>query len=84
MASSRGTMTLFSTVSAFAPGYDVVTSTVGGAIFGNCSTGSLMRAINPSNNIPADMTIDRTGRSINVFTVILYCLLFFNLISAPS
>ena len=68
MASSSGTMTLFSTVSALAPGYDVVTSTVGGAMFGNCSTGSPDSDMMPNSIIATDITMERTGRSMNVFT----------------
>ena len=40
-------MTDFIHVFASAPEYEVVTSTVGGAIFGYCSTGKVFRQINP-------------------------------------
>ena len=68
--SSSGTITLFITVSAFAPVYDACTLTVGGAMFGNCSIGSCTNPIIPSITINTDMTPARIGRSMNVLTVI--------------
>ena len=55
--------------------YDVVTLIVGGAISGYCSTGKDTRPITPANIIVIDITVERTGRSINVFKFINYSLI---------
>ena len=67
--SSRGTMTLFSTVSALAPVYVADTRTVGGAMLGNCSIGNWISPNMPSATINTEMTPASMGRSIKVFTV---------------
>ena len=71
IASSSGTSTLFCTVSAFAPAYAAETLTVGGAISGNCSTGSCARLIRPTRRITIEITPANIGLSMNVFTFII-------------
>ena len=71
IASSRGTTTLFCTVSAFAPVYDAMTRTVGGAISGNCSSGRLASPMIPTSTISTLITQDNIGRSMKVFTFML-------------
>ena len=65
-------MTDFWIVSALAPGYEARTITVGGAMSGYCSTGSVARPIRPPITITMDMTDASTGRSIKCFSVIGY------------
>ena len=69
--SSRGTMTLFSTVSALAPVYVADTRTVGGAMLGNCSIGNWISPNMPSATINTEITPESMGRSIKVFTVMI-------------
>ena len=75
MASSRGAITDFCTVSADAPGYAVITITVGGAMSGNCSIGRVFMLISPTSTMTMDITAERTGRSMNVLNFILYLLI---------
>src|SRR5258706_11888862 len=67
IASSKGVATALATTSAFAPGYDAVTCTVGGAMSGNKVTGIVNNDINPNKRIMIDTTVDKTGLSINLF-----------------
>src|SRR5258706_5013173 len=67
MASSNGVATALATTSAFAPGYDAVTCTVGGAMSGNKVIGKVNNDINPNKRIMIDTTVDKTGLSINLF-----------------
>ena len=66
--SSSGAMTEFNTVWALAPW---LTYTVGGAMSGYCSTGSVKSEISPITRISTDMEIAITGRFINIFPFIL-------------
>src|SRR5690606_40589961 len=68
-ASSMGVATERATASALAPGYDAVTTTVGGAISGNCEMGKVSAEIAPSKINKMEMTVDNTGRSINFFNI---------------
>src|SRR5215470_11050355 len=52
------------TVSAEAPGYDVVIFTVGGTISGYCATGRIASAPRPSNVTKMLSTVAKRGRSI--------------------
>ena len=72
MASSRGTMTLFCTVSALAPVYEAITRTVGGAISGNCSSARRLSPMMPISTISTLMTPDNIGRSMKVLTFMAY------------
>ena len=65
MALSKGVTTAFTHVSALAPVYFVVTVTSGGAILGNCVIGNWVKAIIPSNRMKTEITIDKTGLSVN-------------------
>ena len=47
-----------------------MTSTVGGTMLGNCSTGSVTSAMHPNSTMATEMTMESTGRSINVFSFI--------------
>ena len=69
ICSSSGTTTLLNTTSAFAPWYDAATTTVGGAISGYCDIGSEVRPSTPRIKIMMEITVDRTGRSINLFSI---------------
>ncbi len=64
--SSRGAITELSTAWALAPVYVVDTRIVGGARSGYCVIGSDVRPIKPSNTIKIDITVDSTGRLMNV------------------
>jgi hypothetical protein len=75
IASSSGTTTLFWNVSALAPGYDADTKIVGGAIFGYRSIGSDAKPISPPITITMEITVESTGRSINVLIFILILLI---------
>jgi hypothetical protein len=66
---SNGVATERATTSALAPGYDAVTTTLGGAISGNKVTGKVYKDIAPSNNNIIETTVDKTGRSINLFSI---------------
>src|SRR5699024_12635978 len=70
-----GIITLFRTVSALAPGKVAVTLTVGGAISGYWVIGNEVIPKIPSMTIRMEMTVDKTGLSIN-FLSIIYILLF--------
>lgn|SRR5690606_15476440 len=70
MASSRGVATALATTSAFAPGYNAVTCTVGGAMSGNNVMGSVNRDINPSRVSNIETTVDKTGLSMNILSII--------------
>ena len=72
MASSRGTTTLFCTVSALAPVYDAMIRTVGGAISGNCSNANRLSPMIPTSTISTLITPDSIGLSIKVLTFINY------------
>jgi len=75
IASSRGVATALATTSAFAPGYDAVTCTVGGAMSGNNVMGKVNSDINPSKSSMIDTTVDKTGLSINLFIMRIILLL---------
>jgi hypothetical protein len=75
MASSRGVATALATTSAFAPGYDAATCTVGGAMSGNKVMGKVNSDINPSKSSMIDTTVDNTGLSINLFIMRIILLL---------
>ena len=66
ICSSRGAITLFSTVWAFAPVYDVLTCTVGGAMSGYWVTGMDTRPRIPKMTIMMEITVESTGRLINL------------------
>jgi hypothetical protein len=55
--------------SLLAPGYSTVTFTFGGDILGNCVTGSDMSASAPRNTMMSDITIDNTGRCMNLLNI---------------
>jgi hypothetical protein len=71
IASSSGTITLFWNVSALAPGYDADTKIVGGAMFGYRSIGNDANPMIPPITTIIDITVESTGRSINVLIFIL-------------
>src|SRR5688572_19531587 len=60
--SSIGAATVRDRVSALAPGYEVVISTVGGAISGYCATASRLAARKPASTMMIAMTPANTGR----------------------
>ena len=64
--SSRGVMTEFNTVCASAPVYDVDTIIVGGAMSGYCSIGRLTSPIVPSSTKNMEITVESTGRFMNL------------------
>ena len=61
ICASSGVRVLFAIVSASAPGYEAVTTTVGGVRFGNCDIGRLLIAVNPKIIIIMAITAERTG-----------------------
>src|SRR5215471_16292118 len=67
IASSNGVATERATTSAFAPGYNAVTCTVGGAISGNKVMGRVYNDNNPNNTRIIDTTVESTGRSMKRF-----------------
>src|SRR3569833_1993269 len=69
-ASSIGVATERATTSALAPGYDAVTCTVGGAISGNCVIGSVKSDMMPSKTRRIDITVERTGLSMNFRNIV--------------
>jgi hypothetical protein len=69
MALSRGITTDLIINSPFAPGYSAVTFTFGGDMEGNCVTGSWVMASTPRKTIISDITMDRTGRCINLLNI---------------
>jgi hypothetical protein len=72
MDSSRGAITEFSTAEALAPLYVVLTDIVGGAMSGYWVTGSAARPIRPSSTIKIEITVDSTGRLMNLSSFIPY------------
>ena len=72
--SSRGAITELSTAWAFAPVYVVVTEIVGGAMSGYWVIGSEAKPIRPSRTIKIEITVDSTGRLINLSSFIFVCL----------
>ena len=64
-------MTEFFTVSASAPGYEVHTLTVAGAMSGYCSIGSDTNPMTPKMTIRMEITVESTGRFINAVNVII-------------
>src|SRR5262245_26277493 len=65
---SSGIVTLFSTTSALAPGYEAGTRTVGGGMCGNCATGSRGRETAPASVIRIATTEAKTGRAMKKST----------------
>ena len=63
-------MTDFIQVFASAPEYEVVTSTVGGAIFGYCSTGKVFKQMNPTNIMTIAIEIAITFLSMKMFFIL--------------
>src|SRR3569623_1264650 len=61
---SMGAATVSDTVLAFAPGYEVVMVTVGGAISGYWEMGRLKSASAPPMMVTIEMTAAKTGRSM--------------------
>src|SRR5215510_9694518 len=61
---SSGVATVADTTSAFAPGYDVLTTIVGGTTSGYCATGSVPYEIAPTITITIDRTVAKIGRSM--------------------
>ena len=72
MLSSRGASTEFFTVSASAPIYEVNTDTVGGAISGYCSMGSVTRPMNPRMTMRMEITVESTGRLMKFVKVMIF------------
>src|ERR1700749_5213042 len=66
---SIGSATVSITVLALAPGYRVVTCTVGGTTSGYCATARLNSATPPISTIRIAMTLERTGRSMKNFEI---------------
>ncbi|MCY1171693.1 hypothetical protein D9M73_118140 [compost metagenome] len=62
--SSSGAATVSASVSAFAPGKVALTTTVGGAIWGYCATGSDGYTTTPNTTIRIDSTAAKIGRSM--------------------
>src|SRR5579871_214411 len=62
MASSSGLVTALSTLVAFAPMYDALTVTSGGATLGYCAMGSAGIAIRPASKKTTDATAASIGR----------------------
>src|SRR3984885_4588291 len=61
---SIGSPTVLTSVGALAPGYRVVTCTVGGTTFGYCDVGRLTSETSPMTTKNSARTLARTGRSI--------------------
>ena len=76
ICSSKGAITLFNTVWALAPLYEVDTRTVGGAISGYCVIGILIRPMTPRMTITMEITVDSTGLLINLSNFIVLVVLF--------
>ena len=66
ICSSRGAITEFNTVDALAPVYVALTDTVGGAMSGYCVIGSVANPIAPRITIKMGITVDSTGRLMNL------------------
>src|SRR3954469_19704092 len=62
--SSIGAATVSRTVRALAPGYEAVTTTVGGVTSGYWATGSVTRATAPARVMTMDRTDAKIGRSM--------------------
>src|SRR5262245_52097922 len=62
--SSMGVATVCANVSAVAPGYVALMTTVGGAISGYCATGNVGYATTPKITINVDTTAAKIGRSM--------------------
>jgi hypothetical protein len=69
IALSSGIMTDLIMSSPFAPGYSAVIFTFGGEMDGNCVTGKWLMAKTPRNTMISDITIERTGRCINLLNI---------------
>src|SRR3954453_19005928 len=67
---SIGSATVSTIVRAEAPGYRVVTCTVGGVTSGHCATGSENSATPPITSIRIARTLARTGRSMKYLEII--------------
>src|SRR3989441_10737296 len=67
--SSMGAATVRDSVSALAPGYEVVISTVGGAISGYWETASSLAATRPARTMMIAMTAANTGRWMKNFDI---------------
>src|SRR5215813_9646687 len=61
---SIGSATVSARVFGSAPGNCACTTTVGGAMVGNCVTGKMELAIQPSTTVTTEITIAKLGRSI--------------------
>ena len=61
---SMGAATVSATTRAFAPGYVVVTTTVGGVMDGYCSMGSRFTATMPNRTVRMARTFAKIGRSM--------------------
>ncbi len=76
--SSRGAITELRTAWALAPLYVVLTEIVGGARSGYCVIGRLIRPIRPKRTMNIDITVESTGRLINVsnriFSIQILCM----------
>src|SRR6185437_9269839 len=68
MASSRGIVTAFSTVSASAPIYAALTVTSGGASVGYIDMGSVGRHTAPARMMSSAQTVAKTGRRMKKST----------------
>src|SRR5256885_14150217 len=62
--SSMGVATVCASVSAVAPGYVALMTTVGGAISGYCATGNVGYAMTPKITMSVDSTAAKIGRSM--------------------
>ena len=77
IASSSGITTLLSTVWALAPVYVAETETVGGAMSGYCVIGSETKPITPKITMIIEITVDNTGRLINLSNFIEFSICWF-------
>jgi hypothetical protein len=62
-----GAATVSVTTLAFAPGYEALTSTVGGAISGYCAIGRVNSAMPPARVMMIDNTEAKIGRLMKKF-----------------
>src|SRR5690606_23491217 len=65
-SSSSGSVTEASTTSGAAPGYTVVTDTIGASTSGSSRLGRRSSAIAPSSTISSESTLAKTGRSTQI------------------
>ena len=72
MFSSNGCTTAFMMVLASAPVYDVETRTVGGAMFGYCSMGSVLMQIKPTSVMTIAIAHAITYLLIKMFPFMVY------------